>query len=326
MILTGMLLMLVAEIFKPPEVEDNHVWLNLVRSITITIIIWEGNLRIDHWLNLNYPWIKNTRKRFFIQLLLSPLFTAITLFSLRLFSHQIIAQDHHNPPHRFDPLFMPALFVAFLFLTIDIGYQFFKAWKQSLVEVEKYRRASAEAQLENLKNQINPHFLFNNLSVLSSLVYQNQDKAVDFIKELSNVYRYVLDNKKSELVSIKEELDFLSHYIYLIKIRFEAAVNFSICLDDDLYKNKLLPPLCLQLLVENAIQHNEASIDYPLQISIYTLNDALIIENNMQPRIEMINSTKTGLENIQMRFSYYTDKKVEISNNASTFRVALPLM
>lgn len=117
--------------------------------------------------------------------------------------------------------------------------------------------------------------MFNNLSVLSSLVYKNQDKAVDFINELSKVYRYILENKNVELVSLQEELEFLENYIYLLKIRFGENIIFDIRIDET--QNSFLPPMCLQILVENTIQHNETSQANTLKIAIFTENNRLIV-------------------------------------------------
>jgi hypothetical protein len=316
---------LLGEIFKPQEVQEDNFFFKLIIASISSIIIWEGNLRIDHWLNINYPWLKDTRKRLLIQLLVSPLFTVLLLIVLLNAAHLILEQPNRAQDNRFDPLFIPGISVAFFIHTIDIGNHFFKSWKESLIEVEKYKTESANAQLQNLKSQLNPHFLFNNLSVLTSLIYKSQDKAVDFINELSKVYRYVLDNKNAELVTLQHELKFLNHYIYLLKIRFEDSVSFNINIDENNLL-KYLPPICLQMLVENTIQHNEASQAKPLQVNIYTNNDTLIIENNIQARSDFAESSKTGLENLQARYSFFTERKVVISKNDNIFKVALPLI
>jgi two-component system, LytTR family, sensor kinase len=161
--------------------------------------------------------------------------------------------------------------------------------------------------------------------VLSSLVYQNQDKAVDFINELSKVYRYVLDNKNAELVSLADELAFLKHYTYLLKIRFENAVDFSVTITNE-EKLLFLPPMSLQMLVENTIQHNEASLANPLKVKIYTQQYELVIENNIQLRSDKVASTKTGLKNIASRYAYFSDKKPVVINDGIVFKVVLPLM
>jgi len=308
--------------------EPGMMGFDLIVITIVIVILWEGNKIIDGWLNTKYNWIKSPKKRVVAQAIAFTLFTSLILFLLMFTLHQIRISDSRLADRRgpgLREIFLPALFFALALIAIYISFNFFKAWKNSLLEVEKYKTQSTEAQLQNLKNQINPHFLFNNLSVLTSLVYKNQDKAVDFINELSKVYRYVLDNKNSELVTLYEELEFLTHYTYLLKIRFENAVSFSFKVDEN-NKHSYLPPMCLQMLVENTIQHNEASQAKPLQVSIYTNNNTLTIENNIQARIDEPGSSKTGLRNIQSRYSYFTDKRVEISNDGKIFKVTLPLM
>jgi two-component system LytT family sensor kinase len=304
------------------------IGMDLIPITVVILILWEGNKLIDKWLNTKYSWIKSPKKRVVAQAIAFTLFTSLILFLLMFTLHLIRISDGRLEDRRgpgLPEIFLPALFFALALIAIYISFNFFKAWKNSLFEIEKYKTQSSEAQLQNLKNQINPHFLFNNLSVLTSLVYKNQDKAVDFINELSKVYRYVLDNKNLELVTIYEELEFLNHYTYLLKIRFEKAFSISLNIDEN-NKHSYLPPMCLQMLVENTIQHNEASQAKPLQVSIYTNNNTLIIENNIQARSDNTESSKTGLKNIQSRYAYYTDKKVEISNDGKIFKVTLPLM
>jgi two-component system LytT family sensor kinase len=290
-----------------------------------TVIIFEGNLRIDQWLGNKYSWVEFPRQRIITQFLISLAYTVFFLYVLMFTIHVMKSGKYEviNPKMR--QVLIPAIFITITTLAIDIGYQFFKAWRESLTEIERYKTESANAQLQNLKNQLNPHFLFNNLSVLTSLVYKNQDKAVDFINELSKVYRYVLDNKSSELVSLQEELDFLDHYIYLLKIRFESSISFFINID--VHKERTyLPPMCLQMLVENTIQHNETSQANPLQVSVYTENNYLIIENPIQPRSDKTESSKTGLKNIASRYSFFTEDKIAIKQTAKTFKVLLPLI
>ena len=336
MIVTGLIIALLFKfIFHPrpefePEPVDFHKLLIEIFAITIgTVVIWESNLQIDKWLNKKYSWLQATRKRLVAQIITTIFFNGILITILLLIGNYIHQRDEefrpHRPHHGIDPLFFPSVFIVIAILLIEIGSQFFSAWKQSIVEVEKYKTESANAQLQNLKNQLNPHFLFNNLSVLTSLIYINQDKAVAFINELSKVYRYALDNKSAELVSLKDELDFLYHYIYLLKIRFESNISFHFNIDEKMM-NSYLPPMCLQMLVENTIQHNEASQAKPLQVSISTAGDFLKICNTIQKRSDETASSGMGLKNIQSRYSFFTDKKIEISNDGSKFIVSLPLI
>jgi two-component system LytT family sensor kinase len=293
--------------------------------IIATVVILEGNLRIDRWLSQKYPWATLPEKRSIIQFLVSLFYTAFLLYVLMFAIHVLKSGKYELFNPKMGQVLIPAIFVTIAFIAIDIGYQFFKAWRQSLIEVEKYKTESAQAQLENLKNQLNPHFLFNNLSVLTSLVYKSQDKAVDFINELSKVYRYVLENKSAELVSLQEELAFLDHYIYLLKIRFEEGISFEINIDKNMI-SRLLPPMCLQMLVENTIQHNETSQAKPLRVVIYTENNHLIVENAIQPRSDKTKSSKMGLKNIQSRYAFFTEDTIQIMNDSKKFKVILPLI
>lgn len=299
--------------------------LDLLFIIAIVIIIWQGNESIDNYLNKKYLWIENTKKRLIIQSVLSVVFTSITLFTLMYLLHQLRFGDGRIINRKMMEIFPPAIIFTFALLAVKIGSEFFNALKNSLLEVEKYKAESANAQLQNLKNQLNPHFLFNNLSVLTSLVYKNQDKAADFINELAKVYRYVLDTKNAELVPLQDELDFINHYIYLQEIRFEDSILFEINVEES-KKTTYLLPMCLQMLVENTIQHNETSQANPLKVMIYTQNNSLVIENPILPRAHVAVSTKTGLKNIEQRYSFFTDEKVVIQNNGVIFKVILPLI
>ncbi len=295
-------------------------------SIIITIFVWEGNLTIDDWLNKKFPWQNMPGRRILIQLLLCLIFSSVTIyFSMLLFNKYVC----EFPVEAKDKFVIVAviigILVSIILLSIEIGSQFFRNWKRSLVEVEKYKTESLQAQLQNLKDQINPHFMFNNLSVLSSLVYKDQDKAVDFINQLSKVYRYVLDSRNNELVSLKEELVFIESYLYLLKIRFHNSLIIQMNIQEE-FKNLVLPPMALQTLVENAIKHNEVSEEFPLTLSIEIERNKIVVRNNLQLRTSPEASCKTGLKNIKERYNYFTKEQVEIEETKSVFLVRLPLL
>jgi LytS/YehU family sensor histidine kinase len=215
--------------------------------------------------------------------------------------------------------------MSVILLTIEVSTQFFHQWKNSLLEVEKYRAESLQAQLQNLKNQLNPHFLFNNLSVLSSLVYRDPDKSVEFINQLSKVYRYLLDNQNSELVSLFQEWEFIKSYIYLLHIRFDR----NLIIETDIRKEEmgsLIPPMALQILIENAIKHNEASSEHPLTITITTVKGLLTVSNNLQIRPLHEPGSQTGLKNICARYKFFTDIQPEIVKTPDAFIVTIPLL
>ena len=200
---------------------------------------------------------------------------------------------------------------------------FFKNWKEAAVQQEKLKREQLALQYETLKSQVNPHFLFNNLNSLTSLISTNPEKAIDFVKQLSEVYRYVLDQKDQELVALETELKFLESYIFLQKIRFETNLNVQI--DVNAGKFKVIP-LSVQMLVENAIKHNEISDKNPLQIRIFSTDDNyLIVENRLQKKAGTEGSG-SGIQNIKDRYEFFTDKKVTISENTEKFKVSIPLL
>ena len=318
--------LIVSSLFKPLFFRRDPFFDAIFIVITVaTGIILECNLRIDTWLNKKYSWATMPKKRTISQFLISLFYTVFLLYILMFVIHILKSGKYELINPKMGQVLIPATFVTIAVIAIEIGYQFFKAWKQSLIEVEKYKTESANAQLQNFKNQLNPYFLFNNLSVLTSLVYKDQDKAVDFINELSKVYRYILDNKSAELVSLQEELAFLEHYIYLLKIRFEESILFDIKISKNT-EGGHLPPMCLQMLVENTIQHNEASQANPLKVLIYTENNHLIVENTIQPRSDKSESSQTGLKNIESRYAYFTNEKAEILNDGKVFKVVLPLI
>jgi two-component system, LytTR family, sensor kinase len=325
MIGLGILLSIIFKVFIFRNVEQHPYIYDLAITIALTIIIWEGNLRIDSYLNQKMPWVRAAHKRIFTQLIIAIPYSLLVLFIGMFGYHRIVCNGDAMILEQVRGSYLVSIFVTVSLLSIEIGFQFFKNWKASLLEVEKYKTESVNAQLQNLKHQVNPHFLFNNLSVLSSLVYKNQDKAVEFINELSKVYRYVLDNRNNELVLLSDELLFLNHYMYLLKIRFDENIVFTI---NEIEQSVIhyLPPMCLQMLVENAIKHNEVSIAKPLHVNIYRQSNTLVVENNLQPRSHVEDSFKTGLKNIQTRYAFFTDEKVEIIQTEKTFKVILPLV
>lgn len=325
MIIVGFVLAIIMKAFIYTVPQNHPVWYDFSITILITILVWEGNLRIDHWLNKTYSWIEMTWKRIVIQFVVSMLFSASTIY-ISIFTYNYftccLAWKQNSLMYN---SFVIGMVVSLLLLMIEISSQFFSNWKTSLVDVERYKAESAQAQLQNLKDQINPHFLFNNLSVLSSLVYKDQDKAADFINQLSKVYRYVLDSKNNELVSLESEMTFLKSYMYLVSIRFEESLRFDIHIEPEHY-TKALPPMALQMLVENAIKHNEVSTSLPLTISIFSKGDSICISNPLQPRTHSESSSKMGLRNIQARYSFITDHPVIIEETNSHFSVTLPLV
>jgi len=325
MIVMGVIISFLLEAIGMKEDPINRFF-GFLTSIMITVFVWEGNLIIDDLLNKTFPWEKGAGRRIFGQLPLTLIFSSVTIYVSMLLFNMYVCELPANAKDQFIQVaIIIGVLVSIILLSIEIGAQFFSNWKKSLVEVEKYKTESLQAQLQNLKDQINPHFMFNNLSVLSSLVYKDQDKAVDFISQLSKVYRYALDSRNSELISLKEELTFTESYNYLLQIRFDKSLIFRIEIPDA-YENLLLPPMALQMLIENAIKHNEVSTAFPLTIEIKIANTKIEIKNNLQLRSSPEISCKTGLKNIKERYKFFSEEQVEIEETKNFFTVRLPLL
>lgn len=198
--------------------------------------------------------------------------------------------------------------------------------KQVELEAETLKKNSIEAQFEVLRNQINPHFLFNSFNVLSTLVYRDADMSAKFISQLSNVYRYLLFNQQSKLVSLKDELTFIDSYLYLLKIRFGNNIQIEKKITV-LPTRYYVPPGVIQMLIENAIKHNVVSKKNPLQIVLETEKDYLIVENVLQPKkVAEQTSTHVGLNNIISRYGLLSNRQVEVKKSETSFVVKIPLL
>ncbi|WP_170179737.1 sensor histidine kinase [Flavivirga rizhaonensis] len=220
-----------------------------------------------------------------------------------------------------------AYFVYFIVLLITVfiarilRYQM--SLKENMIAQEALKQQSLQNELMALKNQVNPHFLFNSLNSLSALVKENKD-ATNFINKLSFMYRYILQSSERDLVSLEEELQFLKSYIHLIKTRYRSRFNINYNIDENLLK-KEVPVLALQLLVENAVKHNEISKEHPLSICIYSDETYIIIENEIRPRKTLVAGTGNGLVNLNKRYYALKRQHISISNENNIFKVKLSL-
>jgi LytS/YehU family sensor histidine kinase len=198
-------------------------------------------------------------------------------------------------------------------------------WRFSLAELERFKKENAEFQFESLRSQVNPHFLFNSLNTLASLIYSDKEKAEIFIRELSDVYRYVLDNRGKEIVPFSRELEVARSYLYLLSLRFEQNMVVEWKIKPGTEK-MMIAPLTLQLLIENAVKHNVISKKKPLTIQISAENSQLVVKNNLQRKEIKEYSSQLGLKNIQSRYAFLNSGEVEITETNSEFIVKVPLI
>lgn len=298
----------------------------LFGMLTIVVMgIWELNRIANNQLE------KLTR---FFRYKLHPLIILFFLSLLNVFLICFITMEALYPllglPLRVDTshltLLMAFGFRVNLFLNcINAIVYFMNRLKQSQLEAEQLKKITAEAQFESLRNQINPHFLFNCFNVLSTLVYKDADTSAKFIAQLSNVYRYLLFNQDKKIVTLKEELDFLQSYVFLIKIRFGDNIVIVNQINGD-SERYYLPPAVMQMLIENAIKHNVVSKKSPLEILIQSNNHELIVSNNLQLKELKEESTQIGLQNIRNRYLFLSGKPIKIEQTKTHFSVSLPLL
>lgn len=227
-----------------------------------------------------------------------------------------------------EPKFLQVMIVTYLLSTSVIAiYEaayFFKKYMDSQIEKEKLEGLHAEMRLHNLRNQINPHFLFNSLNILMGLIASDSEIAMNYLGKLSRFYRYTVGQNEKQLVPLSEEIENAQLFGELLQVRFENGLKISWPESNHIHGQII--PLSLQLVIENAVKHNVCSSEQPLEIKIDISNKYISIVNNMQPKITPVESSGIGLNNIEERFGYFTDYKVRIAKNEEEFQVSLPII
>lgn len=297
-------------------------WKGLLQSATIWVLLAYGNSYINNLLDKKLSWIHHTIKRLTLGFLAMVSYTILALYAQSATFNWFFDQSIVKP-EGFTSTLMLSLLITALMTAIGLGRSFLLSWRQSAINEEKLKRENIQSRFETLKNQVNPHFLFNSFNVLSELVYQDQDKAVNFIQQLSAVYRYVLEKREQEVVPLEEEVAFLETYIFLQQIRFQEGIVFDLQLRS---MESQIPPMSLQMLIENAIKHNVISEDEPLHIQIFEQDDYLEVRNNLQEKRIHEASSGLGLSNIKDRYKYLSEQKVKIKKTDTHFIVQLPLL
>lgn len=289
-------------------------------SALLWIFLWIGNGELTDFINKKISWVKFPVRRLIVGVIGTVVYTvSVVLLITKAWEYFLNA--------RFDNYYevvLPSLIITFFISLVLHSREFLNRWKKSAVDAERLQKESVRAQYESLKNQVNPHFLFNSLNALTNLVYQDQDKAAKFIKQLSEVYRYVLDSRDKELVSLQEELKFLESYVFLQQIRFGDKLRMVIDLST---AQGQVAPLALQLLIENAIKHNIIAEEQPLTIKLYEQEDFIIVENNLQKKTTLSeDSSGIGLENIKRRYEFLSSRKVVVQEIGLIFKVEIPII
>lgn len=300
---------------------------NFLFTILYSVVLYFANALIFIQLDKHFEKNRFQLKRLVIGFLASFLISGIAIFFLRLVEEVLVEKLSFTEFFSQETAsnYVVAMIITLVITLIVHLVYFYKNYQENRVKQEKIIAGTASAQFESLKNQLDPHFLFNSLNVLSSLIEENTENAQKFTTSLSKVYRYVLDQRDKELVTVQEELTFAKTYMNLLKMRFENSITFELPEQFENEEAKVVP-LSLQLLLENCIKHNIVSEKKPLHIKIYIENNELIIENNKQKKEVLRDRKGVGLQNIINRYAILTNRNVSITENEQLFKVKLPIL
>lgn len=307
-------------------IKDGRTFLiGFLWAFSICITQWTGIQWIHGYIDQKISWIETPVKKTFVQIIVFITYSVSAFILVQFFNFYIWQGILPSESWGWIIKSVPyTLLISFIISLIFTAIGFFQAWKRSFVQAEKLKVEMLAYKYESLRNQINPHFLFNSLNVLSDLVYDDQAIAVKFIQQMSDLFRYVLDSRDKELVPLRDELEFIRSYTYMLKTRFEEKLKIEIDVDPN--TDDYIVPMSLQLLIENAVKHNEVSEAFPLRISIRKNADSLEVENNVQSKNAGDDSKKTGLKNITQQYAFFSGRPIKIITSDERFLVRLPIL
>ena len=294
--------------------------------VIVSLLIWEGNTRLMYFIREKYPWTRKSYYKiilalFFANIIYSGLLSTLLLKAWKMWSNEP-GDDNEQLINSVLVIIIAACFITNISEILFLN----REKEQNESRVKQLNAAKAQAELEALKNQIDPHFIFNSLNTLSFLITRDPRSARRYNDTLARVYRYILSNRERDLVLLREEVEFISNYFYLLKIRFAEAISMVIEITDLSAENFLIPPISMQTLVENAIKHNEFSDKRPLTISVSISADYVIVSNVMNRLNNPIPGSKIGLSNLDNRYKLVTQRSIIIENNFESFTVKLPII
>jgi len=296
-------------------------YISMFFSVVVTASFWFSCMYVVTFLWEKYPWHINPVKHLLIEIL------SIVLISLMIIIIMFYTYSLFGDPidkNEFLSVVSLSTIVSLFLTTFHEAFFFYNQWKYNFNKSAVLEKDNVIAKYETLKSQINPHFLFNSLNTLLEFV-ENNKVAEDYIQTLSEFLRYTLANKDTEIKSLQDEISIVEKYYYLQNSRFGKNLNLVIEIDER-FNEYYLPSLSLQILVENAIKHNEISVKNPLNIRIFIKDDSyIVVENNLKRRMNS-NSTNTGLKNIINRYKFLSSNDVIVNDNNSKFTVELPLL
>jgi sensor histidine kinase YesM len=303
---------------------------NLVYGSVLCIVLWKGNGLVGDYLDRFVTWFEAPLKRLVVTMVAIFLYSLLAILAVN-YAYFVLYRGRGLDIFQEPELLRLIKFqigITYLIALILHSREFFLSWRRLAVDAERLKRETITSQYETLKNQVNPHFLFNSLNTLTALVHPDPDLAVKFIKQLSDVYRYVLDSRDKEVVPLAEELKFVEAYLFLQRIRH--GENLRVQIDLPAADHLLIAPLSLQMLLENAIKHNTILEEEPLHIRLHfdEQGEYIVVRNTLQERLGQpaAASTGMGLANIQARYRFLSDQGVEVLKTPAEFVVKLPVL
>jgi len=292
-------------------------------SFTYTVIYWISFREGYYILLKKYKRPDQTIRRLILTVIMSIVGYSVLNITIQTFIEPLF------PEHR-QPDDLLAAVSSFLFVTMIISLyealHLSNRWKQASLEKERLVKENVNSQLEGLRSQVNPHFLFNSLNTLAAIIPEDPEKGVDFVTRMAKVYRYMLESRNEKLILLEEELEFLDAYLYLLQQRFSDNLKINVNIGAEARK-KFIIPLSLQLTFENAIKHNVISKEHPLTMEVYVGdNGKLVVRNTLRKKKVIGKSTKVGLQNIKNRYAFYTDDTVDVLATVDHFSVMIPIL
>ena len=295
-----------------------------IYSLVIGLSLWKTTELFSSIIEKFFPWHVRPKLTLFLDLIGTIVISCLVIFLVNYYLFFLISNKHFSiRPQYFILVGIIQLFISLIITSVFYIGRFFKEWRKLLTREEVLKREALASQYEALKSYVNPHFLFNSLSVLDTLIDSNPLKAKAFIMRFSDVYRYVLEQKDKELVTLADELEFAKSYIYLNKIRHGEALQIDL---DVKNQSGMVIPVSLQILLENAFKHNKASMENPLHVKVSRQGDDLVVTNNYQPRKVVIDHPGIGLNTIVRRMEQCGNRNIRISNDGVFFQVSLPIL
>jgi sensor histidine kinase YesM len=300
-------------------------WKDYLSYIFMATVVWLVNVKIHYRLRKQLYQIRKIFPRLLIRYSTGIIISFVITLAFLFFWNKVLYNSI------FTYYTIAKLQVIIILVTMQISSIYEIAYlnnerESDIVKMERTEKSKIQAELDVLKNQIDPHFIFNSLNTLSYLISQDQESAKRFNDTLAKVYRYILIKKEKDLVQLKEEIEFAMNFFYLLKIRYQQGLCMKIEIDNIISENYLLPPLSIQILIENAIKHNHFTEKNPLRIEVKVIEEHVTVTNNRHVKQFEIQSSQIGLKNLSERYKLITNNVISITDNKDYFRVTLPIL